>query len=147
MELVAWPGGDGKYSSMPAHPCAFPKDQEMQHTKHQPIRIFILEGIVTVFISSLIWALLPDDPSTARFLTPDERAFVIARLEHDTGSGRGRVTNDDKINRRQILAGLTDWKIWLAVVSVSVFPTSTCQRAQRIHTPMVTAIIIVVQLN
>ncbi|KAH8809451.1 major facilitator superfamily domain-containing protein [Xylogone sp. PMI_703] len=77
--------------------------------------IFILEGIVTVFISLFIWFFLPDSPGTAQFLTPDEREFLITRLEHDTGSGRGRVTNGDKINRRQIWAGLTEWKVWMAV--------------------------------
>lgn len=89
-------------------------------------RIFILEGIVTILISSLIWFFLPDDPSTARFLTAEERAFVINRLEYDTGSGLGRVTNTDRINRRQILAGLTEWKIWLAVVSRASHPIPSC---------------------
>lgn len=80
-------------------------------------RIFILEGIFTVFLSFFIWALLPDSPNTAPFLTTAEREFIVLRLEQDTGSGRGKVTNNDNMNKRQIIAGLTDWKVWAAVVS------------------------------
>lgn len=83
-------------------------------------RIFILEGIFTVFLSSFIWFLLPDSPSTAPFLTTEEREFIVLRLEQDTGSGRGRVTNNDKVNKRQVIAGLTDWKVWAAVVSATL---------------------------
>ncbi|KAH0522978.1 hypothetical protein TsFJ059_008039 [Trichoderma semiorbis] len=77
--------------------------------------IFILEGIFTVFLSFFIWSLLPDSPNTAPFLTTEEREFIVLRLEQDTGSGRGRVTNNDKVNKRQVIAGLTDWKVWAAV--------------------------------
>ncbi|KAL7932956.1 major facilitator superfamily domain-containing protein [Trichoderma chlorosporum] len=77
--------------------------------------IFILEGIVTVGLSSLIWKFLPDSPGTASFLTAEEKEFVVYRLEHDTGSGRGRVTNSDKVTKKQIISALTDWKIWLSV--------------------------------
>lgn len=80
-------------------------------------RIFILEGIFTVFLSFFIWSLLPDSPNTASFLTTEEREFIVLRLEQDTGSGRGKVTNNDKVTKRQVIAGLTDWKVWAAVVS------------------------------
>lgn len=76
-----------------------------------------MEGIFTVFLSFFIWSLLPDSPNTAPFLTTEEREFIVLRLEQDTGSGRGRVTNNDKVNKRQVIAGLTDWKVWAAVVS------------------------------
>lgn len=83
-------------------------------------RIFILEGIFTVFLSFFIWSLLPDSPGTAPFLTTEEREFIVLRLEQDTGSGRGKVTNNDKVNKRQVIAGLTDWKVWAAVVSATL---------------------------
>ena len=74
-------------------------------------KIFILEGIFTVFLSYFVWKLLPDSLDTARFLSVDERELIILRLEQDTGSGRGRVTNSDKMTRHQLIAGLTDRKI------------------------------------
>ncbi|KAL7917199.1 major facilitator superfamily domain-containing protein [Trichoderma austrokoningii] len=82
--------------------------------------IFILEGIFTVFLSFFIWYLLPDSPSTAPFLTTEEREFIVLRLEQDTGSGRGKVTNNDKVNKRQVIAGLTDWKVWAAVQLLTI---------------------------
>lgn len=72
---------------------------------------------MTVFLSAFIWFFLPDSPNTARFLTTDEREFIIMRLEQDTGSGQGRVTNNDKITKHQVWAGLKEWKIWISVVS------------------------------
>jgi hypothetical protein len=68
-------------------------------------RIFILEGLVPVAISFVIWKLLPDSPETARFLTKDEKEFIINRLAVETGSGQGRVTNADKIKPLHVFAG------------------------------------------
>lgn len=78
--------------------------------------IFLIEGLIPVALSLVIWKLLPDSPETARFLTQAERDFLVKRLADETGSGHGRVTNQDKMDRKFIKAGLTDWKIWCAVV-------------------------------
>jgi hypothetical protein len=79
-------------------------------------RIFILEGLVTVFISFFVWYLLPDRPGTAKFLTAEEREFVIGRLQLETGSGKGRVTNEDRIGVRHVLQALKEWKIYASVI-------------------------------
>ena len=65
-----------------------------------------------VFLALIIWKLLPDSPETASFLTKEEKEFIINRLALETGSGKGRVTNSDKINMKQILAGLKEPKVW-----------------------------------
>ncbi|KAF2475581.1 MFS general substrate transporter [Lindgomyces ingoldianus] len=78
--------------------------------------IFLIEGLIPVFLSLFIWKLLPDSPETARFLTQEERDFLVNRLAEETGTGHGRVTNQDKIQKHHILAGLSDWKVWAAVV-------------------------------
>lgn len=57
-----------------------------------------------------------DSPETASFLTQTERDFIVRRLADETGSGQGRVTNQDKMGKKFIIAGLSDWKIWAAVV-------------------------------
>jgi hypothetical protein len=59
--------------------------------------------------------LLPDKPETASFLTPEERKFVVTRLEMETGSGKGHVTNNDKIKLSHVIAALKEWKIWAMV--------------------------------
>lgn len=78
--------------------------------------IFILEGLIPVALALVIWKVLPDSPETASFLTQPERDFLVRRLADETGSGRGHVTNQDKMASRYIKAGLSDWKIWCAIV-------------------------------
>ena len=78
--------------------------------------IFILEGLVPVFISLFVWKLLPDDPENARFLNKQEKEFIINRLALETGSGHGRVTNQDKIKMRHVWDALKEYKIWGAWV-------------------------------
>lgn len=79
-------------------------------------RIFILEGLFPVAIAPAIWFVLPDSPEQAKFLKKDEKEFIINRIAVETGSGRGHVTNQDKINRHYIRAGLSDWKIWAMIL-------------------------------
>jgi len=78
--------------------------------------IFILEGLLPVICSFPIWFILPDSPETARFLTTHEKEFIINRLALETGSGKGRVTNTDRIGVRHIIAAFKEWKIWCGVI-------------------------------
>ena len=78
--------------------------------------IFIIEGLIPVAMSSILYFILPDSPETAKFLTKDEKEFLINRLALETGSGQGRVTNSDKIQFKHIKAAFSEWKIWGAVV-------------------------------
>ena len=48
--------------------------------------IFILEGIATIVISVVAYFLIADFPTEARWLTAEERTFVIARTAHDDGT-------------------------------------------------------------
>ncbi len=78
--------------------------------------IFILEGIVPVLMSLVVWRILPDSPETARFLTNEEKEFIINRLALETGTGQGRVTNADPLSWHQVQAGFRDWRIWCGVI-------------------------------
>lgn len=78
--------------------------------------IFIIEGLVPVGLALVIWKILPDSPETATFLTQPEREILVHRLANETGSGHGQVTNQDKVTKRHIIAGLSDWKIWCGIV-------------------------------
>lgn len=78
--------------------------------------IFLIEGLIPVFLALFIWKMLPDDPQTASFLTQPERDFLVRRLAEETGSGQGEVTNQDKMAKQYIKAGLSDYKIWCAIV-------------------------------
>ncbi len=78
-------------------------------------RIFILEGLLPVLASPCIFFFLPDKPATASFLTPEERKFVIHRIQIETGSAAGKVTNEDPLRKRYIIAAFKEWKIWMSL--------------------------------
>jgi MFS family permease len=78
--------------------------------------IFILEGLAPVAAAFFLFFLLPDRPETAKFLTTEEREFVINRIALQTGSGQGRVTSADKISWQLVKDGFADWKVWVAIV-------------------------------
>lgn len=78
--------------------------------------IFILEGLVPVAVSLVLYFLLPDKPETARFLSPRERQFVVNRISLQSGTGQGAVTNADKMGSRHIKAGFSDWRVWVAII-------------------------------
>jgi hypothetical protein len=69
-------------------------------------RIFIIEGILTIFISIVSWPLIVPFPEDCNFLDPEEKELMLARVKegghnaHDTITFRGAVKH------------LKDWKIW-----------------------------------
>ncbi|KIM26839.1 hypothetical protein M408DRAFT_330417 [Serendipita vermifera MAFF 305830] len=71
--------------------------------------IFLIEGLVTVVIAFIAYWYMYDYPSTAKFLTADEREFVVERLKRDSTD---LATHYDK---KFVFQALTDWKCWLQV--------------------------------
>lgn len=61
--------------------------------------MFIIEGIITVLLSVAVIFILPDYPSTAKWLKPNERAVWDARLR-EQGAGYSR----DSATRKEIMA-------------------------------------------
>jgi MFS family permease len=78
--------------------------------------IFILEGLIPIACSFVVWKVLPDSPETAGFLTEREKKFVIDRIAQETGSGEGRVTNNDKIKVHHFVSAFKEWKIWAMIL-------------------------------
>ncbi|PPQ67032.1 hypothetical protein CVT26_009929 [Gymnopilus dilepis] len=75
--------------------------------------IFILEGLATIIIAVISYWVIPDFPSSPRvkFLTEEERLFVIRRLEDDMKlSAAG-----ESLKKAYIWQSLTDWKTWIAM--------------------------------
>lgn len=77
---------------------------------------FILEGLIPVALSFVIWKILPNSPETAGFLHKQEKEYIINRLALETGSGHGRVTNNDRIRMHHIWAAFKEYKIWCSWV-------------------------------
>jgi len=74
--------------------------------------IFILEGVATIAVGLLALVVLVDFPATAKFLTPEERAFVIHKKKYDNSS----VGEEERFAVRHVWAAFTDWQVWLHIL-------------------------------
>jgi hypothetical protein len=82
--------------------------------------IFIIEGLATVLAGAASFWIIQDFPDTAKFLTEEERTFVIRRLQSDDQfSAAG-----EQLKWKYIYKSLVDWKTWLGSMS-SVQPLKT----------------------
>ncbi|KAF1836160.1 MFS general substrate transporter [Decorospora gaudefroyi] len=72
--------------------------------------IFIIEGCITIFISVAFWPLVPQFPENCTFLSPEDKALMLARVKADGGH-----VSDDEITFKKTLGFLKDWKIWAGV--------------------------------
>ncbi|KAF9233964.1 major facilitator superfamily domain-containing protein [Melanogaster broomeanus] len=78
--------------------------------------IFIFDGIGTVIAGIIAIFFMVDHPSTAEFLTEEERLIVIEQI----GSGAAPENNEHGAVQ-QIWAAFTDWQVWaLSVVLFSI---------------------------
>ncbi|KAF8833358.1 MFS general substrate transporter [Paxillus ammoniavirescens] len=78
--------------------------------------IFILEGVATILVGLLAAWVMVDYPSTAKFLTPEERSFIIEKRGHDDDA-----QDDEQDMSQQVWAAFTDWQVWaLAIVQASI---------------------------
>ncbi|KAG2078481.1 MFS general substrate transporter [Suillus decipiens] len=70
--------------------------------------LMIITGIITLILAISFWFLFPDSPTTAWFLTPDERAKAVQRIkENQTG------VENKRFKKEQMIEALTDPKTWL----------------------------------
>ncbi|EMD35571.1 hypothetical protein CERSUDRAFT_157398 [Gelatoporia subvermispora B] len=87
--------------------------------------IFILEGIMTVLVSVIAYFVLVDFPSTASFLTLEERAYIIWRKKYDNSS----VGEEEHFEVRHLWAAFTDWQVWLFIpVYISTVAPRECSQ-------------------
>jgi sugar phosphate permease len=71
--------------------------------------IFILEGLPTIVLGISCWWLLADDPETAFYLTPKEKALMMVRKERQIGYTKAA----GQMHKEDVVKGLQDWKIWM----------------------------------
>ncbi|PIL25692.1 MFS general substrate transporter [Ganoderma sinense ZZ0214-1] len=70
--------------------------------------LMVITGSLTIIVAILYWFLFPDSPTNAWFLTPEERAKAVKRIqENQTGVENKHFKID------QFYEALTDPKIWL----------------------------------
>ncbi|KAG8219182.1 MFS general substrate transporter [Butyriboletus roseoflavus] len=74
--------------------------------------IFIIEGLLTVVVGLIAFFVIVDFPSTATFLTPKERAYLVWRKKYDNSS----VGEEEHFALRHVIAAFTDWQVYLQML-------------------------------
>ena len=82
--------------------------------------IFILYVLITVLAVAASFLIIQDFPDTAKFLTEEERTFVVRRLQSDD---QFSAAGED-LRWHYIWRGLLDWKTWVG---------STCRKRVPCH--------------
>ena len=58
--------------------------------------LFIIIGSLTLLTSILFWFRFPDSPTTARFLTPEERVKVVFRVQENQAGVENKTFKGDQ---------------------------------------------------
>ncbi|KAG5637852.1 hypothetical protein H0H81_002991 [Sphagnurus paluster] len=69
--------------------------------------IFIIEGAITIALGLMTCFFIPDFPDQNRFLTSEQTALVLKRIEDDRGD-----SIPDSITREKVFKHLGDWTLW-----------------------------------
>lgn len=76
--------------------------------------LFIIEGVVTILFAFLAIFILPDFPRTTTWLSPDEKALAIWRLDEDIGEDDW-VSSEKQSFAYGFVLACKDIKMWLLV--------------------------------
>ncbi|KIJ14032.1 hypothetical protein PAXINDRAFT_116542 [Paxillus involutus ATCC 200175] len=68
--------------------------------------IFILEGVATILIGLIAALVMVDYPSTAKFLTAEERSLILEKRARDNAQ------DEEHDMSQQVWAAFTDWQVW-----------------------------------
>ncbi|TBU64085.1 sugar transporter [Dichomitus squalens] len=81
--------------------------------------LFYIEGSLTIFVALCAMFILPDFPSTTRWLSEGERRLAMRRMEEDAGVGDEGETEEGG-HLTGLRLALRDWKVWwMALVMTS----------------------------
>ncbi|OGM50859.1 putative MFS nicotinic acid transporter Tna1 [Aspergillus bombycis] len=75
--------------------------------------IFILEGLLTVIVAFIAPFAIHDFPETAKFLTEEERNFVIHMLRTQNTGGTAEAT---EFRMKYVVDALLDWQIYVSII-------------------------------
>jgi hypothetical protein len=67
----------------------------------------VIEGLITLVSGIITWLFIPDFPDQNKFLTAEQTALVLRRIDQD----RGDAVPDD-FTRKKVRKHILDWKIW-----------------------------------
>lgn len=69
--------------------------------------LFVLEALPSVVLGFVIWRVLPDGPSSAKWLTAEERTVV----EQEIADDRARLAGTS-VAQTSALAAFANWRVW-----------------------------------
>ncbi|KAF7288243.1 FCP1-like proteiny domain-containing protein [Mycena chlorophos] len=73
--------------------------------------LFFIEGALTIFIAVVAIFVLPDFPTTSKWLSPEERELALLRMQEDVGVGdQGETETGGPLHG--LMLAITDWKVW-----------------------------------
>ncbi|KAJ4051782.1 hypothetical protein NW761_008804 [Fusarium oxysporum] len=75
--------------------------------------ILIIEGLMTVAAGSIVFFTLPNNLTTARYFTPEEREWAVKRLEQDRGTTSMTSEIDEKFSWGEVRRGVFNVQVWL----------------------------------
>ncbi|KAH6914699.1 sugar transporter [Coprinopsis sp. MPI-PUGE-AT-0042] len=78
--------------------------------------LFFIEGALTIAVAIAAVFILPDFPTTSKWLTPQERALAVRRMEEDAGVGDEHQTEGEG---NGFWLAVSDWRVWWMAVAVS----------------------------
>ncbi|KAK7041458.1 hypothetical protein VNI00_009324 [Paramarasmius palmivorus] len=88
--------------------------------------LLLIEGVGSCFAACFTWFILPDWPSTTKWLTPEERLIAVQRLHHD-GIGNTQA-GDAPSHSESLKMALRDWRTYyLAVMYMLATGSQTIQ--------------------
>lgn len=105
------------YSHFPAYGIFHLKNGHLKNWQY----LFIIEGALTCFFAAVAWLWLPNGPGSAWFLSPDERALAVERMQQDTAAYVEHEYGEDgieknRLSKRDFIETLKDWKLWTVLV-------------------------------
>ena len=78
--------------------------------------IFIIEGLMTFVVACVSPWLIDDFPDDSKFLTPEEKVFVVARLKKDQGAS-GEAVSSISLVPLSTFSDIVDFRLSLGVIS------------------------------
>ncbi|KAF8969716.1 major facilitator superfamily domain-containing protein [Flammula alnicola] len=77
--------------------------------------LMIITGVITLVTSVLFWFFFPDSPTTAYFLTPEERAQAVQRIKVNQAGVENKYWKKD-----QFIETFRDPKIWVMAAFAAI---------------------------
>ncbi|MCJ1373898.1 hypothetical protein MMC20_005128 [Loxospora ochrophaea] len=88
--------------------------------EHAPIAawrlLFLVEGCPAIIVAVIAWYQIPDNPHTARYLTPREKVVARLRLKAEKGIEEQVTSEKSKLDWNEIGQALTDSKCWITAM-------------------------------